>query len=293
MNDFHTSRDLLILILFKIWLTSIEIITFRYNGLSVCLNYISLVSSFLHVVAGLFETTHALFSILIMMVDAIQFLHIWNFLMCKGHLDKMLSMHQLRFCKIKIAHRTEYYMDRRSKAKMYWNDSLFPFLHFHVCVVCMYTDCMFVSTHVYGCICRLRVCEHTCVPVCRLHVCEHTRVSVCRLHVCEYTCVWVCMHTHTHGGPKVMSGKLIICNCSSFLLTELGFPSQAQRSVIWLSLVPEIPSPPSEAALMGRPLCPPGFSIDAKDLTTGPHTHTASALATEPSRSQKTINYWL
>lgn len=88
-----------------------------------------------------------------------------------------------------------------------------------------------------------------------------------------------------------MSGKLIICNCSSFLLTELGFPSQTQRSVIWLSLVPEILSPSSEAALMGRPLCPPGFYIDAKDLTTGPHTHTASALATELSRSQKTINY--
>lgn len=172
MNDFHTSRDLLILILFKIWVTSIETITFRHNGLNVCLNYISLVSFFfLPVVAGLFKTTHVLYIILIMAVYTIQFLHIWNFLMCKGHLDKMLSMHQQRFCKIKIAHRTEYYMGRRSKAKMYWNDSLFPFLHFHVCVVCMYTDCMFVSTHVCLYVECMFVSTHVCGCVCtRIHM---------------------------------------------------------------------------------------------------------------------------
>lgn len=58
------------------------------------------------------------------------------------------------------------------------------------------------------------------------------------------------------------------------------------------SLVLEILSPPSEAALKGRPLCPPGFYIDAEDLTSDPHTHMTSALTTELS-PQAENNYWL
>lgn len=49
------------------------------------------------------------------------------------------------------------------------------------------------------------------------------------------------------------------------------------------SLVLEILSPASEAALTGRSLCPPGFYIGAEDLTSSPYIHTTSALATEPS----------
>lgn len=80
--------------------------------------------------------------------------------------------------------------------------------------------------YIFMCMCDM--------PVCRLHVCEHTHVSVCRLHVCEHACVGVCMYTHIHGDPKVISG--IICNFPSSLLIESGFPSQTQRSAIWLVL---------------------------------------------------------
>lgn len=150
--------------------------------------------------------------------------------MCKGHLDKMLSLHQWKSCKIKIVQKQNIMWTRGIRTEC-TKITLFPFFHFYVCVhKSMWYVCVYM------------------------------------LHAYENICVWVHMCIQAHGGSKVMSE--IIFHWSSTLFLRQGIPIKPRDYWYGYSYFREPVSTFWGQHLTSRVRlpCSPGFYLDSEHL---------------------------